>query len=138
MALAFKDALITVNGVNLSSFANNVTLPIEFDELTTTTFGDDAQDRIKGLQDSSITIDLFQSFASSEVDATLWAAFSSDDPVTIAVRPTSGSISATNPEYSASYLVSKYQPFGNKVGEAATTSNTWPLAGGVKVARATS
>jgi hypothetical protein len=136
VTLVFKDALITFNSVDVSDFATSVTLPIEFEELEDTAFGDNAHSRIAGLQDSTISIDWNQSFAASEVDATIWAAIGT--VVTIKVRPTSASISATNPEYSGTYLISKYNPFGNKVGELATVSSSWPLSSSALIARATS
>ena len=49
----------------------------------------------------------------------------------IVVQPTSGSVSATNPSYSFSALVSEWTPLNGSVGELSTASVTWPISGGI-------
>lgn len=125
-SLAFIDARVEVNGVDMSDWIRQVTLPIEFEELEDTAMGDRGRSRIAGLQDSSLSLELNQDFAVAAVDALLFAL--AGETTVVKVRPTSAAISTTNPEYVATYLVSQYQPFGNSVGELATTSVQWPLS----------
>jgi len=134
--LAFMDARVEVNSVDLSDWVTSVELPIEYEELEDTAMGDSGRSRIAGLQDSTISINFNQDFAASAVDATLWAARGT--VVVVKVRPTSASIAATNPEYVGSYLVSQYNPFGNSVGELATVEVEWPLSDPDGIARNTS
>lgn len=133
--LAFTNAYLTVNSVDLSDDANSLTLDLSADELEDTAFGDTFRSRIGGgLKDSSWSVEFNQDFASSQVDATLWAAFGT--AVTVAAKPVNTTTAATNPQYSGSVLISKYSPFGNKVGETAGVSVQWPGAG--TISRATS
>jgi hypothetical protein len=136
LSLAFIDARFEFNSVDLSTSCTSVTLPVEFEALEDTAMGDLGRSRIAGLQDSTIAFGLNQSFAASSVDATLWAALGTI--VVIKVRPTSASISATNPEYVGSYLVTSYQPFGNSVGELAVVTLSLPLSDPTGIARNTS
>lgn len=136
MSLAFIDARVEVNGVVLSEHGTNVTLPVEFEALEDTSFGDIGRSRTAGLQDSTLGLTLNQDFATGAVDATLWAALGS--VVVVKVRPTSDAISADNPEYVASYLATQHNPFGNGVGELATEQVSWPLSDPTGVARNTS
>lgn len=133
--LAFTDARVEVNSVDLSDWVTSVELPIEYEELEDTAMGDSARSRIAGLQDSTVSIAFNQDFAASAVDATLWAARGT--VVTVKVRPTSAAIAATNPEYVGSYLISQYNPFGNSVGELATVEVEWPLSDPDGIARNT-
>lgn len=131
---AFIDAYVTVNSVDLSDDVRQVTLTVSADELDDTAMGDTFRSRIGGLKDWSVSLEFNSDFAASQVDATLWPLLGTT--TTIAIRPTSGSKSATNPEYTGSVLVSQVNPLGNGVGDLATVSVQWPGAG--TLTRATS
>lgn len=133
---ALLDARVEINSVDLSDWATSVTLPIEFEALEDTAFGDTARSRLAGLQDSNLQINWNQDFAASSVDATLWAA--KGTIIVVKIRPTSSAIGATNPEYVGSYLVSQYSPFTSGVGELAKTQSSWPLSDPDGIARNTS
>jgi hypothetical protein len=75
-----------------------------------------------------------QDFAAGSVDATLYPLLGSN--ATVVIVPTSGSVTATNPSYSAVCLVTAYQPFASSVGDIATLSVTWPTSGTVSRATA--
>lgn len=132
---ALIDARVEVNAVDLSDWVTSVTLPVQFDALEDTAMGDTARSRVKGLQDSTIQIGFNQDFAAGGPDATISAA--QGTTVVVKVRPTSAAIGPTNPEYVGSYLISENNPFGNNVGELATTSVSWPLSDPDGIARNT-
>lgn len=118
---AFTDASITISGVDASTWASNLTLDIQVNELDTTAFGGSGwKSSIGGLKSGSIKIDLHQDFDASKVDATLWPLLGT--VFTMAVRPTSAAKSATNPEYTGTALLLKYSPLSGKVGDLADTS----------------
>jgi hypothetical protein len=133
--LAFVDARVEVNSVDVSDWVTNVTLPLDFEALEDTAMGDVARSRIAGLGDSTIGINFNQDFAAGGPDATVAAIIKT--VVTIKVRPTSGSVSATNPEYVGDYLINQNNPFGNGVGELAKMSVSWPLSDPTGIARNT-
>lgn len=137
-AFALMDCRLEVNSVVMSSFGTSVTLPLEFEALEDTAFGDTSRSRVAGLGDSTIAIGFNQDMAASSTDVTLYTAYATRAPVVIKVRATTASIGATNPEYVGSYLPNQYTPFGNSVGELATVSVSWPLSDADGVARNTS
>ena len=128
------DYNVTINGANFSNSLAAVTLDITSEEQETTAFGDGFRTRIGGLKDGSITLDFHQDFGSSSVDATLFPLIGTQ--ATVVIKPTSGTVSATNPSYTALALVTQYQPFASNVGELATLSVTWPTSGSVTRATA--
>lgn len=134
-SLAFIDARVEVNSVDVSDYITGVELPIEYEELEDTAMGDTGRSRIGGLQDSKIKIKFNQDFAASATDVTIWGI--RNTVVVIKVRPTSSAIAATNPEYVGSYLISQVNPFGNSVGELATVEVEWPLSDPDGIARNT-
>lgn len=133
------DVKTTINGVDFSDHIAAVTIDISSDEIETTAFSANGwRTRIGGLKDGSITLDFHQDFATSgsgAVDQTIWNNFGS--LATVVVVPTSGSVSATNPSYSGVYLVSQTQPIASTVGDLATMSVTWPVAGTAGITRGT-
>lgn len=124
---AMVDCRLEVNSVVMSAMATKATLDVEADELEDTAFGDTYRSRLGGLKSWSLSIDFNQDFAASQVDVTLFPLLGT--VVTAKVRATSAAISATNPEYSGSVLISKYSPLDGSVGDLAKTSVTWPGAG---------
>ena len=128
------DYKVTVNGTNLSSSLTSVDLSLSSDEVDTTTFGGEWRTVTGGLKSGSITLNFNQDFAAGSVDATLFPLFNT--AATVVITPTSATVSATNPSYTAIALVNSYQPFASSVGDLATLSVTWPTSGTVTRATA--
>ena len=123
------DYNITIGGSDFSSSLASVTLDITSEEQETTAFGSEWRQRIGGLKDASVTLDFHQDFASGSVDETLWDNLGGT--VALVIKPTSGTVSASNPSYSFNALVTQTQPVANSVGDLATMSVTWPVDGTV-------
>ena len=128
------DYKISINGTNFSTNLNSVELAIEADDLETTAFGSEWRSRIGGLKSGSLTLSFMQDFGASSVDATLYPLFNT--LATVVIQPTSGSVSSTNPSYTAVCLVNQYSPFASSVGDIATFSVTWPTSGTITRATA--
>jgi hypothetical protein len=126
---AATDYKITVAGVDFSTNLNSVELSQEADDLETTAFGQSWRSRIGGLNNASITLNFMQDFAASSVDATLNPLLGSI--ATVVIQSASGTVSTTQPKYTAACLVAAYSPFASSVGDIATLSVTWPVTGTV-------
>jgi hypothetical protein len=124
-----QDYKVTVGTTVLSDSIASVTLDITTDEVETTAFGSTYRTRIGGLKDASVSLDFHQDFGAGSVDALLFPLMGST--VAVAIAPTSGTVTATNPEYRFNALVTQYQPFAGAVGDLATLSITWPVSGEV-------
>jgi hypothetical protein len=124
-----QDYKITVGTAILSDDIASVTLDITADEVETTAFGSTYRTRIGGLKDASVSLDFHQDFGAGSVDSLLFPLMGST--VAVKIAPTSGTVSATNPEYRFTALVTQYQPFAGAVGDLATLSVTWPVSGEV-------
>lgn len=128
------DYKISVNGTNFSTSLASVELSIESDDVETTAFGGEWRTRVGGLKQASLTLEFHQDFGAGSVDQVLYPLLNS--LATVVLVPTSGSVSATNPSYTATCLVNSYQPFASSVGDLATLSVTWPVSGTVTRATA--
>jgi hypothetical protein len=126
---AATDYFVSIGGTDFSSSLNSVELAEEADNLETTAFGSTWRTRIGGLKQASLTLNFMQDFAAGSVDATLNPLLGSI--ATVIIKPTSGTVTATNPSYTMTALVTQYSPFASSVGDIATLSVTWPVSGSV-------
>lgn len=126
-SFSFLDGRVEINAVVLSTFVTKATLNVSADELEDTAMGDTYRSRLGGLKDGTLQLEFNQDFAGSAPDVSLWALLGT--VVAFKLRPTTGSITTTNPEYQGSVLISKINPLDNSVGEKGSMSVTWPTSG---------
>jgi hypothetical protein len=131
---AATDYFVSVAGTDFSQNLNSVELAIEADDLETTAFGQGFRTRIGGLQQASLTLNFMQDFGAGSVDAVLSPLLAT--LATVIIRPTSSAVSATNPSYTMTALVTQYSPFASSVGDIASLSVTFPVSGTVTRATA--
>ena len=100
--------------VDLSDYITSITLTQTFDEVETTTMGQNSHVFSKGLEASTLAVDFINDWAAAKVGATLQAAYGTS--VTALIVPVKASptvISATNPLYTVSILVNNLTPVGS-------------------------
>ena len=124
-----QDYKVTIGTTVISDDIASVTLDITTDEVETTAFGSSYRTRIGGLKDASVSFDFHQDFGAGAVDSLLFPLMGGT--VAVKIAPTSGTVTATNPEYRFDALVTQYQPFANSIGDLASLSITWPVSGEV-------
>jgi hypothetical protein len=125
------DYKVTINGTDFSQSIAQVNLEISSDDVETTAFGGTFRTRIGGLKDGTLQLDFMQDFGAGSVDAVLFPLIQNNSLATVVLTPTSGTVSATNPSYTALCLVNQYTPFASSVGDLATLSVSWPTSGTV-------
>ena len=100
--------------VDLSDYITSITLTQTFDEVETTTMGQNSHVFSKGLEASTLAVDFINDWAAAKVGATLQAAYGTS--VTALIVPVKASptvVSATNPLYTVSILVNNLTPVGS-------------------------
>ena len=126
--------VLTVNSVDLSDKVQALTINRVFTELDVTAMGDAGIRRVKGLEDSSITIDFLNDTAAGETLATLQAAYGTN--VVVTAKQTSAVVSATNPLYTMTCLINNLTDINGAVGDIGMQSVTWSVSGTVAVTTA--
>lgn len=128
--IILTDASITVNSVALSTLSNSVTLTFEKDSVEVTAFGDAGHKFTGGLQNNSCEMSLFQDFAASQTDATIYPLVGV--PTVVVIKPTSAAVGATNPSYTLTdTMLVSHTPVAGAIGEVAMT--TLSFTGGTLV-----
>ena len=122
---------LTINSVDLSDHVTAVTINRSFDELEVTAMGDSGHKFVKGLEASSITIDLLNDTASAETLQTLQAVWGTNTTVT--VKQTSAVVSATNPLYTMTCLINNTTDVNGSVSDLSTQSLTFNVSGTIAV-----
>lgn len=126
---------VSLNGTDISSSLSGASLEITVEEVDKTSLGSAGWREVAaGLKSGSVTLNFQQDFGASGVDATLYPLIGTEG--TVVIRPTSGSVSATNPAYTATVLVSQYTPIAGSVGDLATFDVTFPTVGAISRATA--
>jgi hypothetical protein len=136
--IILTDARVEVNGVNLSSNVQSVSVETTRDQVEVTAMGAANKVYAPGLGDATITVTFFADYAAGSTDATLSPLAGTSTPFTVKVRPTSGAITTTNPEYQLTALMYGYTPLAGSVGDASTTDVTFANAAQTGLVRATS
>ena len=133
-----SNPVVTVNSVDLQDQCTSATVNYVYEQLETTAFGDTARKfgaaTSISLENNSIEVELYQSYAAGETEATIYCLVGIT--TTVVVGPASGAASATNPIYTLTgcYLES-HTPINASLGELSTITLTF--AGG-ELTRATS
>lgn len=123
----FYNAKVTIGGVDLSDHVKSVRVSQEAEALDITAMGDTTKKALGGLLSWSIEIDFEQDYAASKVDATMAPLVGAT--AAIVVIPENAAVSATNPSYTGTGLLTSYQPIGGQVGEAHMTQAKFVSAG---------
>jgi len=90
-----SNPVVTINAVDLTDQVTSAVLTQVIEALESTAFGSSSRVYTAGLSNNSLTVTLYNSYATSETYATLKALVGTQLNVT--VKPTSAATSATNP-----------------------------------------
>ena len=130
-AYYLSNPVVTINSVDLTSQCTSAVVNYVKEQLETTAFGDTARKfgaaTSISLENNSIEVELYQSYAAGETEATIYGLVGIT--TTVVVGPASGAASATNPIYTLTgcYLES-HTPINASLGELSTV--TLVFAGG--------
>lgn len=112
-----KNASVTVNSVDLSSYCSSVVVDYNFDAVPSDVMGNTGHTFQAGLQNSTVTVNLNQDFAATKTEATIFPLVGTT--TTVVVKADSAAVSATNPSYTCSGFLASSQPVNGAVGDLA-------------------
>jgi hypothetical protein len=132
--IAFKDVSVTINSVDLSDHANSATLTYEIEQQDATTMGGN-RSFVGGIQNNTLEVTMYQDFAASEVEATIFPLVGTQ--TTVVLKPTSSAVGADNPSYTlADCFLSSHTPIA--AGDVGATSPVTLTFTGGTLTKATS
>lgn len=122
---------LTINSINLTDQATSAVLTFNYEQLETTSFGDTARkyggSSVTSLQNNTFEVTLYQSYAASETEATIYGLVGIQTTITVS-NTAAGLVtpSATEPKYTltGAYLES-HTPINASLGELSTITLTF-------------
>ena len=124
---ALTNVYVEINSTSsVNDHVKSAQLSIDVADLDSTAMGDTWKESTAGVKSGTLTLEYLDDYASASVDAVLWPLLGT--VVTFKVRPDAGAVSATNPSYFGSVLISQTN-LGGAHGDLAMKSVTFPLSG---------
>lgn len=112
-----QDITIIVNGVELDDHAFSVDTPAEREQVDVSGFNSTgAKEFLPGASDETVTIGFLQDFAANEVHATLEPLYRNSSTFPLIIKPTSASVSATNPAFQGTAALFSYNGLSGELG----------------------
>ena len=126
---------IDLGAVDYSAQVKSATLTMDAAESDVTNMDSAGwKEAIGGLKSGSLAIEFVKDAVLSGLDAAVNTAFGST--LTFELRQSDAAVSASNPKYTGSVLITQWSPVAGGVGEVFGGSVTWPVTGAIT--RATS
>jgi len=120
-----KVAVVVGTTNTITTFVNTVSLNRELDVVDITAMTDSVANAITGVERSTLNLELYNDFAASSVNALFEDALGTK--LNIKLIPVSGTVSATNPSYSMSCLISNWTPINGSIDGVASVSASFPV-----------
>jgi hypothetical protein len=133
--LVFKNAYAKINDVDLSAWMNSISVNIEQPTVDDTNMGDNSLAFLCGLKNGTFTVNWSQDFAAAAVDASMWAIYDGEIPVSFILKPNGDTTAVANPKYTGNCILTGYTPLDGTVGDKAFAPCTFQITG--DIARAT-
>ena len=119
---------LSINSVDLSDQCTSAVINYVSEQLENTTFSNTSRSFTAGLFSNSVTVTLYQSYAASETEASIYSLVGTT--TTLVLKPTSSAVGATNPSYTLTgAFLSAHTPINASLGELSTIDLTF--SGGV-------
>ena len=113
-----QDGSVTVSGTDLSDHAFNVDLPQEREQIDVSGFNSTgAKSFLPGSTDATATVQFLQDFAANKVHQTLEPLYRNSSTFALIIKPTSSSVSATNPAFQGTAALFSYNGLSGNLGD---------------------
>lgn len=116
---------VIAGSTTISDHISTVSLNREVEAVFITAMNDTVQNAIAGIEVSSVSLEVFNDFAASQVNSVFEDALGTK--LAIKLIPVTGSVTATNPSYSMSCLITNWTPISGQTDGAMTASVTLPV-----------
>jgi hypothetical protein len=117
--------IVTIATLDFSDQCTSATITVGYDSLETTAFGSNGRTYTKGLEAVEVTLTMFLSYGTSEVESTLFGELG-DGTTTIKIKAATGAEGASNPEYTiTNAMLASFTPINGGVGELGTVDVTF-------------
>lgn len=116
---------VIVGTTTITDHVSTVSLTREIDQVEITAMTDSVQNMIGGVERPTLALELYNDFAASSVNSLFEDALGTK--LNIKLIPVSGTVTATNPSYTMSCLISSWTPVNGAIDSVASVSVSLPV-----------
>jgi hypothetical protein len=116
---------VIVGTTTISDHVSTVSLAREIDQVEITAMSDNIANMIGGVERPVLNLELFNDFAAASVNALFEDALGTK--LNIKLIPVAGTVTATNPSYTMSCLISSWTPVNGAVDAVSSVSVSLPV-----------
>lgn len=120
-----KVAVVVGTTNTITDHVSTVSLSRELDVVDITAMNDTVANAITGVERSTLNLELYNDFDAGSVNALFENALGTK--LNIRLIPVSGTVTATNPSYTMSCLISNWTPINGSVDGVASVSASFPI-----------
>jgi hypothetical protein len=116
---------VIVGTTTITDHVSTVSLTREIDQVEITAMSDNIQNMIGGVERPTLGLELYNDFAASSVNSLFEDALGTK--LNIKLIPVAGTVTATNPSYTMSCLISSWTPVNGAIDSVASVSVSLPV-----------
>lgn len=116
---------VIVGTTTITDHVSTVSLTREIDQVEITAMSDTIQNMIGGVERPTLSLELYNDFAASSVNSLFEDALGTK--LNIKLIPVAGTVTATNPSYTMSCLISSWTPVNGAIDSVASVSVSIPV-----------
>ena len=116
---------VIVGTTTITDHVSTVSLAREIDQVEITAMSDNVQNMIGGVERPTLSLEVYNDFAAASVNSLFEDALGTK--LNIKLIPVAGTVSATNPSYTMSCLVSSWTPINGAIDSVASVSVSLPV-----------
>jgi len=116
---------VIVGTTTITDHVSTVSLTREIDQVEITAMSDNIQNMIGGVERPQLGLELYNDFAASSVNSLFEDALGTK--LNIKLIPVAGTVTATNPSYTMSCLISSWTPVNGAIDSVASVSVSLPV-----------
>jgi hypothetical protein len=129
-AMVLTAAYISVNAEDRSNRTKKCELVVNVDPKDVSTFASAGwREYLGGMKAGTLSLGFNNDNADNDLDEDLWTLLGT--VVAFEVRPSSAAVSATNPKFTGSVLITEHKPISGSVGDLNEFDVSWPTSGAV-------
>ena len=116
---------VIVGTTTITDHVSTVSRTREIDQVEITAMSDTIQNMIGGVERPTLSLELYNDFAASSVNSLFEDALGTK--LNIKLIPVAGTVTATNPSYTMSCLISSWTPVNGAIDSVASVSVSIPV-----------
>ena len=116
---------VIVGTTTITDHVSTVSLAREIDQVEITAMLDSVQNMIGGIERPTLNLEMYNDFASASVNSLFEDALGTK--LNIKLIPVSGTVTATNPSYTMSCLITSWTPVNGAVDAVSSVSVSLPV-----------